>query len=278
MNGVGCPKCGTEKARKNISSNTEEFIKDANRKHGEKYDYSQVTYIHGRKKVKINCFIHGPFSQIPANHLSGAGCPVCGIEKRAKERTRIKAESFVERSVKIHGNEFDYSKVEYKHARIPVIIICNKHGEFKQTPNKHLNGQGCPHCKESNGEKEMCSFLKEKGIKFDAQKRFSWLKSQSIDFYIPELRIAIEVQGVQHFKPTDFNGGGEFLSEVAYIKCTGNDMKKFQLCNDHGIEIIYYSDDETNKMTDGKTFHDKETLLSYIKKINSWSKQRQIEA
>ena len=57
-----------------------------------------------------------------------------------------KTEIFVEKAIKIHGDKYDYSKVEYKNTREKVIIICKKHGEFLQTPSKHLSGHNCSKC------------------------------------------------------------------------------------------------------------------------------------
>lgn len=53
---------------------------------------------------------------------------------------------FIERASKVHNNKYDYSQSIYKHSKQKVIIICSEHGEFLQTPNPHLKGQGCPHC------------------------------------------------------------------------------------------------------------------------------------
>ena len=55
-------------------------------------------------------------------------------------------EEFIEEAKKVHGDKYDYSKVDYKASIIPVCIICPKHGEFLQKPNKHLCGCGCPKC------------------------------------------------------------------------------------------------------------------------------------
>jgi len=43
-----------------------------------------------------------------------------------------------------HGNKYNYDKVEYKGSTTKVIIICSKHGDYKQTPNKHKELRGCP--------------------------------------------------------------------------------------------------------------------------------------
>lgn len=54
---------------------------------------------------------------------------------------------FIEKSIKIHGNKYDYSEVNYKTALIKVNIICYIHGVFSKTPNKHISRkQGCPKC------------------------------------------------------------------------------------------------------------------------------------
>ena len=63
-----------------------------------------------------------------------------------REQYRLDKNIFIERSIKIHGNKYDYSKVEYKNHRTKVIIVCPIHGEFEQTPKNHMKGQGCPQC------------------------------------------------------------------------------------------------------------------------------------
>lgn len=57
-----------------------------------------------------------------------------------------KTVNFISKVVKIHADRYNYDKVEYVGAKKKVTIICKEHGEFNQTPNKHLGGQGCPDC------------------------------------------------------------------------------------------------------------------------------------
>jgi hypothetical protein len=60
---------------------------------------------------------------------------------------KLTNETFKERARQIHGNKYDYSKVEYgKNNKEKVCIICPEHGEFWQSPNGHLHGYGCPYC------------------------------------------------------------------------------------------------------------------------------------
>ena len=59
---------------------------------------------------------------------------------------QLTTDKFIEKAKAVHGNEYDYSKVEYTNNYTKVCIICPKHGEFWQTPMKHLIGRGCPKC------------------------------------------------------------------------------------------------------------------------------------
>ena len=63
-----------------------------------------------------------------------------------RKLTKYTTEVFIEKARKIHGNKYDYSKVDYVNAHTKIIIICYIHGEFLQTPNSHLNGNGCQKC------------------------------------------------------------------------------------------------------------------------------------
>ena len=59
---------------------------------------------------------------------------------------KLTKEDFMNRSSCIHNNKYDYSKFIYINNSIKGIIICPKHGEFCQTPDKHMNGRGCKKC------------------------------------------------------------------------------------------------------------------------------------
>ena len=123
---------------------TEQFIEDAHKVHGDKYDYSKVNYINNKIKVVIICPKHGEFTQTPNKHLLGRGCPKCKNEQTSL-RFRDTTEIFISKSIRRHGNFYDYSKVEYIKDNIPVLIGCPKHGWFYQTPESHRQN-GCYHC------------------------------------------------------------------------------------------------------------------------------------
>ena len=134
LNGCNCPKCAS-----NTTKTTKQFIEDAIKIHGDKYDYSLVDYKNAKTKVKIICPIHGDFLQNPNNHLQGHGCPKCTGKYKILE-------DFIQEAKQIHGDKYDYSLVDYKNVKTKVKIICLIHGVFNQTPDCHLQGQGCPDC------------------------------------------------------------------------------------------------------------------------------------
>lgn len=149
LSGKGCKYCGRDKTAKQQRSNTTDFIEKAKSVHGDQYDYSKVEYVKNDLKVIIGCPIHGEFEQTPSGHLSGKGCMHCGTQQSAenvKSRMTLSKDEFVRRAKEKHSGKYDYSKVEYVKYNLKVIIICPVHGEFEQSPNKHLCGRGCPIC------------------------------------------------------------------------------------------------------------------------------------
>ena len=62
-------------------------------------------------------------------------------------KNHLDTKSLVLKFQKIHGNNFDYSKVVFESLTSKVIIICPEHGEYSQQPRLHLRGSnGCKTC------------------------------------------------------------------------------------------------------------------------------------
>jgi hypothetical protein len=125
--------------------NTEEFITKAKLVHGDKYDYSKVNFINWKNKVTIICKLHGEFPQNPHKHLTGNGCKKCSYLVKS-ENYRFTTEEFIAKAKLVHGDKYDYSKVNYIDSNSKVILICPIHGEFRQSANDHLRGRGCCSC------------------------------------------------------------------------------------------------------------------------------------
>ena len=131
LKGFGCDRCGRIDTAKKLRHSTGRFLEDARLAHGDRYDYSQVEYVNALTKVTIICPYHGAFRQKPANHIREVGCPKCGDESTAAKRTRT-TQDFVQEAKEVHGDRYDYSRVEYKSSHEKVEICCIKHGSFWQ--------------------------------------------------------------------------------------------------------------------------------------------------
>ncbi|HEX7413193.1 MAG TPA: hypothetical protein VF411_04030 [Bacteroidia bacterium] len=59
---------------------------------------------------------------------------------------RLTPPEFIRRARLVHGDRYDYSKIQHIYSSDKVTIICKTHGEFKQTPHSHLKGKGCSDC------------------------------------------------------------------------------------------------------------------------------------
>lgn len=238
--GNGCPKCKAEKSNETLKATYDDIIKKFKEAHGDKYLYEDnFNFENMHSKIKIICPIHGEFIQEINSHIRGRGCPKCS-------KKFMDTEYFIECSNKIHNNKYDYSLSEYKNPKEYVKIICSKHGVFYQAPTKHLSGQGCPYCKRSLLEEKVDVILTEMSIDHIQQKKFDWLGLQSLDFYLPEYNIAIECQGMQHFKPLEIFGG-----ENGFINRKILDEKKLELCEQHSLPLYYinYNEDIENKIS-----------------------------
>jgi hypothetical protein len=181
----------------------------------------------------------------PANqHLQGHGCPQCNFDQMAKDRAMGK-ELFIIKAKEKFGDKFDYSKVEYINGQKNVILSCSLHGDFEVTPNNHLSKKsGCPTCNESKLESELAAILEKQNVRFERQKRFKWLGKQSFDIYLTEHIVAIECQGIQHFKPVDFAGKGEEWANKSFEINKKRDYIKLKKCLSNNIKMIYVIDNE----------------------------------
>lgn len=203
LQGQGCPKCGLLKQIKSRTPPVELFIKKARKIHGSNYDYSKVKYINNHTNVEIRCKKHGKFFQRPSKHLSGHGCPKCGIIKMAKGIS-LSQEEFIDKANKIHQGKYDYSNAKYINNREKVKIICPIHGVFLQSPTKHISGHGCPECGRIKSVNTSGTSKQEESILSSLKNNFSKVYRNynkdprypfPCDFYIPERDLFVEYNG-----------------------------------------------------------------------------------
>lgn len=140
--GRGCPKCGGS-----LKKSSSDFVNDAQRVHGSKYDYSMVEYINSHTKVKIICFKHGAFCQSPTSHLSGSSCPDCSKDLKL-ETTRHESINSIQKRIN-ESSDYKVSMIEDSFTSINVRarFMCTEHGEFERLVNTVLyRGNPCLEC------------------------------------------------------------------------------------------------------------------------------------
>lgn len=124
----------------------EETINSANIIHDYFYDYKNVLPKRMDEKVEIICPKHGPFQQRMAHHIHRRhGCMKCAKEKMS-EYYMHSTKMFIEKSILVHGQKYNYSISNYNGVFKNLSIICPVHGIFEQTPTGHLAGKGCWQC------------------------------------------------------------------------------------------------------------------------------------
>ena len=141
--GIGCPKCGKGTITKDI------FIQKSKEIHGDKYDYTNVSYseFQNTKNVEIICKLHGSFYLEPKRHLYGIGCSKCSGNRK------LTNDEFINLSKNKYGDYgYLYDKTNYNGYLNIVIITCPKHGDFSVNPSLHLNG--ISHCNSCSKRKK----------------------------------------------------------------------------------------------------------------------------
>lgn len=252
----GCGKCGIESTANSKTSTKDQFIINAKKIHDNKYDYTKVIYENSQKHVIITCSSHGDFLQIPGSHLQGRGCASCGNESTAALLSKT-TEQFIIDAKKEHGNEYNYSKVDYKNAYTKIIIICSQHGEFQQSPTSHLGGSGCPYCINKT-ETIVYEYLDSIGVQHERQFSPSWLLNVKtgckyrFDLVIPKYKLIIEIDGPQHFKQTWIWHSPETQRST--------DIEKMFLALENDYSILRLSQEDVLE----KTFYWKEFILKNL--------------
>lgn len=166
---------------------TEKILEKFKIKHNNKYKYNLIKNYNYNSldEIDILCSIHGIFTQSIKSHCSGRGCNQCAIDLRAQIKIQ-KAKNIFEHKANVkHNNLYKYDKVNYINAKTKVTIICNIHGDFYLTPNKHLNGRGCQLCalaeRDEKRRKDISVFINEANIEHNNRYHYNLVEYINTD-------------------------------------------------------------------------------------------------
>lgn len=228
--GQGCPECALEEQSRRQYLDQDDFLVRARAVHGTKYDYSRAIYTGCMDSVVIGCPEHGDFKQAPTNHWSGQGCRECYNQRHSAHLTKDTAQ-FITSATARHGDQYDYSQVQYVGSKLPVLITCSNGHEFKQKPNDHLDGHGCSVCTgtgASQPEVEIQAYLESLGKSVTAGCRASLGDRKEVDLLVENL--AIEYDGL-YWHSEAYRGPDYHIGKTRQAAA-------------HGLQMVHIFEDE----------------------------------
>lgn len=195
----------------------EEWVKIANETFNNKYKYIKI-FKKGKKHFfEINCDTHGIFEKNIQNHiLKQQGCSLCS------KPSKLTKDLFVDKAIKVHGDKYDYSNVEYKNGYTKIKIICKEHGIFNQLPTNHLQGQKCPIC--SNRFKFTNEIFIEKANKIHGNK-YDYSEINYINNHT-EIKILCKEHGYFNQMPLNHLKGNQCYKCSNIVKTTEDFISK----------------------------------------------------
>ena len=219
--------------------------------HGDEFDYSKVVYVGTNTPVEVYCKKHEyTFFPTPKNHKNGGKCYFCGreaqIEKAKKEDSRV-----IKEILKICGDNYDLSKMDYINTKTEIEVICKQHGSFFKKPCELLSGFACKKCgkrtktKSTNKDKFIEEAIKVYGDKDDYTETI-----------IISAKDRIKVRCTKH-NNTFEKGIQTYLSGYGCPECSAENYRKlraipkeeyYKRANEtHNYEYTYTDDYITSK-------------------------------
>ena len=246
LDGKGCAYC-------NGKFYPPDWIKNARAVHGEKYEYDENRPPQRSSDIiRYKCPVHGwQETRYDCHVLQGCGCALCaGVQNNlsAEDRKQIWIKKCRER----FPGKFSYRDVVYVNNDTPVKIYCKEHHiTFETTPDTHLRGSGaCPLCTKSVGEVEIFKWLSEHAIPFETQKvipnenMFCKRHYLTVDFYLPDLNLIIEMNGEQHYQYVEHFHTKDWTLEDQQIR----DDTLRAYCKTHKISLLEIKYDKIDKI------------------------------
>lgn len=185
-------------------------------------------YRHNAAHLDVKC-PHGHLYQVSWNNFKqGYRCPHCAGQVLTYDQVK---ECIEQEGYKLLSKE-------YKNRSTKMLIECSKGHKYKASwATFGQKGHRCPKCPASKNEEILGKILKDlhPDLEVDRQIKIGrcWL-----DFYIPDLNLAIEYDGEQHFKPVRLGGVSQKVAERNFKKTQERDKRKNKLCKEAGITLI----------------------------------------
>ncbi|QXN70187.1 putative Hef-like homing endonuclease [Bacillus phage vB_BspM_Internexus] len=271
-----CKQCNINRMKDNKASNEEYEIKLLKLFNKKEYEILE-DYKGVKESIKHKCIdCDLEFNVKPQNIIYAKTkhnrkyCPRCNNMERD-------IRSYEERLKDSNPNIIALE--EFKGRRTPIMHKCLKcKNQWLSAPNNRLNGEGCPKCSniftQSKGEKEIIDFITENYKGEIILRNRSILNGKELDIYLPELKIAIEYDGL--YWHNEKHKGKNYH------------IDKTRKCKEHGVRLIHVFEDEwvnKNELVKFKLLHilginNQEKIYArkcYIEEIDSSLKNEFLE-
>ena len=230
-----------------------DWIKNAKAVHGDKYIYDESKPPRIKSdRIRYKCPIHGWQETRYDCHVDlKCGCPVCAGYPNKLSAEQRKA-NWVKRCKKKYNDRFDYSQFVYVNNDTKGLVTCKEHHySYMIDPWMHLRGAGgCPFCTGSEGEVHIRTWLENHHINFVPQysipneNLFCKRKHLMVDFYLPDYRMFIEMNGEQHYKNIAYFHQDSWTFEDQQIR----DESLRQYSKRHNVRLLVIKYDEIKKI------------------------------
>lgn len=235
LHGVGCPECVKDNIKNRFMLTHDEYVKLLKEKNPDVIP--QESYLGYDVKIK---HLHKSCKHItlmtPDSALQGNGCNLCVGKKISKKIIKSHEQYIndlgkINPYIKIHGKYKGYDQRIYAEC-----VICGN--QWEPCAGFLTDGQGCPVCNESIGERNIRRYLDAHNIEFVRSYKFDDLLGigngkLSYDFFIPLANLLVEFQGEQHKKPIEHFGG-----EKQFKIQQEHDKRKMNYALTHGYNFL----------------------------------------
>ena len=230
-----------------------DWIKNAKAVHGDKYIYDESKPPRIKSdRIRYKCPIHGWQETRYDCHVDQkCGCPACAGWSNMLSPEQRKA-NWVKRCKKKYNDRFDYSQFVYVNNDTKGLVTCKEHHySYMIDPWNHLRGAGgCPFCTGSEGEVHIRTWLENHHVNFVPQysipneNLFCKRQHLMVDFYLPDYRMFIEMNGEQHYKNISYFHQGSWTFEDQQIR----DESLRQYSKRHNVRLLVIKYDEIKKI------------------------------
>ena len=232
--GYGCAECS------NTRKKTYNEVRTLFEEEGYILLTSEEEYDNTHTKVEFICPEKHRHSIVVHKFIGGERCGECRNKRISlTQRTPYKQ---IKNMFESEGDEILSNESEYINTQKHLKIKCPQGHIYNCTPNNFQKGYRCNLCaKKYKGEEKVKEFLENNNINYEMQKTFKDCKDKQVlkfDFYLPQLNICIEYDGLAHFEPTDFAGKGEEWAKEQFKGQKLRDEIKNKYCKQNNINLL----------------------------------------